>query len=175
MAKRYTIDAWQEDVDSALTKGFYQWGTMAFWEYQDAEWKHQDILGDTILVMAWWMINTHQTLARSRNTAYAYEGLIHAYQLAKTRKLEDAARSLYRTLNRGLYKLTSWQVDGPLANLNPYLREHYTNDPLARGGIMNHKAEAPLRIDVTQHQMHAVILALKYVYTDYPDAQKKAE
>jgi hypothetical protein len=28
----------------------------------------------------------------------------------------------------------------------------------------NHNKEAPLRIDVTQHQMHAVILTLKYVY-----------
>jgi len=30
---------------------------------------------------------------------------------------------------------------------------------------MNHKEEPPLRIDVTQHQMHAVILARRYVYT----------
>jgi hypothetical protein len=28
----------------------------------------------------------------------------------------------------------------------------------------NHDKEAPLRIDVTQHQMHAVILALRYAY-----------
>jgi len=30
---------------------------------------------------------------------------------------------------------------------------------------MNHQAEAPLRIDVAQHQMHAVLLALRHVYT----------
>lgn len=165
MAKRYTIDAWREETDSPLTKGFYQWGSMAFWEYQDAGWKHKDLLGDCILVMAWWMINIHHTLARTRNTAYAYEGLIYAYQLARDRGLNQAAESLFSTIDRGLYKLTSWQVEGPLVVLNAYLLGHRTNDPWAIGGIMNHEAEAPLRIDVTQHQMHAVILALKYVYT----------
>lgn len=175
MAKRYTIDAWQEDVDSSQTKGFYQWGSMAFWEYQDAGWKHGDLLGDCMLVMAWWMVNTHQTLARVRNTAYAYEGLIHAYQLARTRNLEQIAGFLAGIIDMGLYKLTSWQVGGPLENSNPFLIEHRTNDLLAIGGIMNHEAQAPLRIDVTQHQMHAVILALKYVYTDSPAAQTQKQ
>ena len=36
--------------------------------------------------------------------------------------------------------------------------------PLAVGGVMNHKRQPPLRIDVTQHQMHAVIQALNHVY-----------
>ena len=168
MAKRYTIDAWQEDVDSPLTKGFYQWGSMAFWEYQDARWRHGDMLGDCTLLMAWWMINTHHTLARKRNTAYAYEGIIYAYRLAKTRNLQIVTTALAGTIDTGLYKLTSWQVGGPLEHLNPFLLDHPTDDLLAVGGIMNHKAEAPLRIDVTQHQMHAVVLALKDVYTDSP-------
>jgi hypothetical protein len=168
MAKRYTIDAWQEDVDSPLTKGFYQWGSMAFWEYQGAGWKNSGILGDCILVMAWWMINTHHTLARSRNTAYAYEGIVHAYQLAKSRNLQMAIKVLASTIDKGLYKLTGWQVGGPLERLNPFLVEHPTDDPLAVGGVMNHRAEAPLRIDVTQHQMHAVILSLNNVYTENP-------
>jgi hypothetical protein len=32
------------------------------------------------------------------------------------------------------------------------------------GGIQNHRKEASLRIDVTQHQMHAVILARRYYW-----------
>jgi len=35
---------------------------------------------------------------------------------------------------------------------------------LAIGGVQNHRRESPLRLDVTQHQMHAVILARRYVY-----------
>ena len=126
----------------------------------------RDTLGDCTLVMAWWMIYTHRTLARNRNTAYAYEGIIYAYRLAKTRNLKMAASDLASTIDKGLYKLTGWQVGGPLENLNPYLLDHPTDDTLAVGGVMNHKAEAPLRIDVTQHQMHAVILALENLYTD---------
>jgi hypothetical protein len=55
-------------------------------------------------------------------------------------------------------------VGGPLAAENPYLAAHPTDDPLAVGGVMNAASEPPLRIDVAQHQMHAVILALQHVY-----------
>lgn len=40
------------------------------------------------------------------------------------------------------------------------------DDPLARGGVQNHRCEPSLRIDVTQHQSHALILALRYVCHD---------
>ena len=166
LAKEYTVDKWRIDPDSRLTKGFFQWGCMAFWEYQDAGWKNGPAFGDCILALAWWMIHVHKTLERTRNTGYAYEGIIHAYHLAKNRNLKAALNDLAYTIDTGLYKLTSWQVGGPLQHRNRYLSQHPTGDPLAVGGIMNHRQQAPLRIDVTQHQMHAVILALRYVYTE---------
>ena len=141
---------------------------MAFWEYQDAGWKNADVFGDYVVALAWWMIHTHHTLQRPRNTAYAYEGIIQAWRLANTRKQQDAVDDLSYTIDRALYKLTSWQVGGPLQSENAFLKAHPTDDPLAVGGVMNHKAEAPLRIDVAQHQMHAVILALEYVYVKGP-------
>jgi len=168
MAKEYTIDQWRRDPDSKLTKGFFQWSCMAFWEYQDAGWKNAETFGDYVLSLAWWMLHTHHTLRRTRNTAYAYEGIIQAYRLAKTRNYQAALHDLACTIDRGLYKLTSWQVGDPLQSRNNFLSANPTNDPLAIGGIMNHKREAPLRIDVTQHQMHAVILALKRVYAGAP-------
>ena len=39
-----------------------------------------------------------------------------------------------------------------------------TDDPKAIGGVMNSKSYPKLRIDVTQHQMHAVILARRFIY-----------
>ena len=153
-------------VHSVLTKGFFQWSCMAFWEYQDAGWKNAETFGDYVLAIAWWMIHTHRTLERTRNTAYAYEGIIHAYLLAKTRNHQAALNDLANTIDIGLYKLTKWQVGGPLQSRNKFLRANQTSDPLAIGGIMNHRREAPLRIDVTQHQMHAVILALNLVYNE---------
>ncbi len=75
---------------------------------------------------------------------------------------EDHIEKFATVIDEGLYKLTTWQVGGPIPN--SFLQNHTTSDKLAVGGIMNHKEESYLRIDVTQHQMHAVILAKKYVY-----------
>jgi hypothetical protein len=166
LAKEYTVDQWSLDPDSNLTKGFFQWSCMAFWEYQDAGWRDSDIYRDYVLSMAWWMIHTHRTLQRTRNTAYAYEGIIHAYRLAKELDHQDALHELKYVIDKGLLKLTSWQVGGPLQRFNPFLVANPADDPIAIGGVMNHSSEAPLRFDVTQHQMHSVILALKYVYTE---------
>ncbi len=166
LAIDYTQKAWREDEDSKFTKGFYQWGSMSFWEYQDAGWKESKLIARTTLSLAWWMIYTHKTLDRTRNTGYAYEGMIHAYLIAKKKGGNKAASRIRRTIDKGLFKLTSWQVEGPLVKKNKFLRKNRTDDPLAIGGVMNHKAEPGLRIDVTQHQMHGVILALKYVYTE---------
>ena len=58
-------------------------------------------------------------------------------------------------------KLTSWQVGNSLEN--SYLKANVdTTDQKAIGGIMNSKDEPTLRIDVTQHQMHAVLLYEKF-------------
>lgn len=171
LARAYTYDQWRVKRDSRLTKGFFQWSCMAFWEYQDAAWKNADILGDYVLTLAWWMIHVHHTLRRPRNTAYAYEGMIHAYELAQTRRNAPAAAELRSVIDEGLAKLISWQVGGPLQDDNPFLLAHPTNDPLAVGGVMNRCDQPLLRIDVTQHQTHALILALKYVYPPTPEGE----
>jgi len=165
MAKDYTLEEWRKDPDSKRTKGFFQWGCMAFWEYQDAGWKNAEVFSDCVLSLAWWMIYVHRTLQRPRNTAYAYEGLIHAYLIARKKGHEPALRDLSSVIDTGMYKLTSWQVGGPLQSGNSFLAALPGLDPPAVGGVMNHRSEAPLRVDVTQHQMHAVVLALRHLYT----------
>lgn len=166
LAACYTREAWQKDLDSELSKGFFQWGCMAFWEYQDAGWPNAGVMADSLVSLAWWMIHRHRVLQRERNTAYVFEGIIHAYRLAKQRHLDQAIDDLAYTIDQGLYRLTSWQVGGPLSAMNPFLMKHDATERLAQGGVMNHRREAPLRIDVAQHQMHSVILALRYVYSD---------
>jgi len=166
LAKYYTMEQWRKASDPEMTKGFFQWGCMSFWEYQDAGWKDAHVMADTLISLAWWMIYKHDILTRQRNTAYAFEGIIHAYLLAKSRNHSEALNDLEFTIDRGLYKLTSWQVGGPLNSANPFLVKTYTYDPLAAGGIMNHSREAPLRIDVTQHQMHSALLAREHVYLE---------
>jgi hypothetical protein len=176
MAETYTVKAWKEEADSAETKGAYQWSSMSFAEYYEAKWKDYELLGDTTLALAWWMIHTHNILTRTRNHAYAQEGLIAAYRIAKARADVPAMVDILYTIDRSFHKLTSWQIGGPLPDVNEFLKEHKTDDPVAYGGIMNAPKAYPdeppkhgdtrheLRIDVTQHQMHAVTMALRYVY-----------
>jgi hypothetical protein len=156
--------ALKEDPDSNTTKGFYQWSSMSFYEIYTSGWDDVDKYADYTIDLAYWMIDAHETLTRTRNTAYAYEGLISAWELARLTSEEDAMIKIGNVIDEGLFKLTSWQVGGP--NQNSYLLSHPTEDKFAVGGIMNHRQEPPLRIDVTQHQMHAVILALKFIYNE---------
>ncbi len=150
--------------DSATTKGFYQWSSMAFYELATSGWPGTDMWPKRVIEMADWMIETHHTLRRRRNTAYAYEGLIHAWELARIIGDEAHMRSIGRVIERGMSKLTSWQVGGPTQNR--CIAAKPTEDPFAVGGVQNHAAEPLLRIDVTQHQMHAVILARRYYFKD---------
>lgn len=174
LAKTYTVDAWAKDYDSDRTKGFYQWGSMSFTEYYFAGWKDREFFGDVTLMLGWWMLHVHRTLTRQLNTSYAYEGIISAYRIARDRGDIAAMTELLYTIDQGLYKLTSWQINGPLAQECEFLVKNPTTDPMATGGVMNYKGieKKPrkdktyheLRIDVTQHQMHAVTMALEYVY-----------
>lgn len=65
-----------------------------------------------------------------------------------------------------LFTLSRWQVGGPLAHTNKFLKKHPTNEKIAIGGIMNAKNKAPLRIDTTQHQMHALMMAKQLLFSD---------
>ena len=108
------------------------------------------------------------------NHAYAVEGLIAAWRIANMRGDIKAQNDLMYSIDKSLYKLSKWQIGGPLANKNKFLREKGTKDAMAQGGVMNARkpSGAPvkrdvahqLRIDVTQHQMHAVTMALEHVY-----------
>ena len=159
--KRINVDqALAKAPDSDVTKGFYQWSTMAFYELATSDLPDTKIYGDTVLRLADWMIDEHAILSRNRNTGYAFEGLTHAYALAKQRG-DRARQAKYGcVIDIGLEHLLSWQVGGPRSN-------RYTAtapDNQALGGVQNSAFEPALRIDVTQHQMHATQLARQYVY-----------
>ena len=160
--KRENVDnALAANPDSDVTKGYYQWSSMAFYELATSDFPDTRSYGDTVLRLADWMIDEHDVLTRTRNTGYAYEGIIHAYALAKQRG-DGVRQAKYRcVIDLGLEHIMSWQVGGPVSN-------RYTatasGDPKAVGGVQNAAFEPALRIDVTQHQMHATQLARQYVY-----------
>lgn len=156
------VEALKANPDSDTTKGFYQWGSMSFYEIYTAGWPGAEPYARRTIEMAHWMIDVHRVQARTRNTGYAFEGLASAWELARLTGDRAAMDKFGRAVNAGLYNLTSWQVGGPLEN--PFLVRHRTDDMLALGGVMNGQDDPVLRIDVTQHQMHAVILARRFIY-----------
>jgi len=174
MARTYTVKAWPKDRDSKQTKGFYQWSSMSYLEYYLAEWKDYKTMGDVAVVLGYWMTHTHSTVTRRRNHAYAMEGLIAGWHIANLQGDIPAQTDLLYTLDRSFYKLSQWQIGGPLAKENGWLVKNGTDDPMAVGGVMNARKPSgqpvakdvshQLRIDVTQHQMHAVTTALEDVY-----------
>lgn len=149
------------EPDSDITKGYYQWSSMAFFELSTSSMPQASGYGDTVLRLADWMIDEHGTLWRLRNTGYAYEGIIYAYTLAVQRKDSARIAKYGCVIDVGMNRLLSWQVGGPLASS---FANRGKDDPLALGGVQNEAREAALRIDVTQHQAHATMLALRYVY-----------
>lgn len=165
MVQRYVLAPLSRELDPKETKQFCQWGTMSFWECSDAKWPNGEACGDAALVMAWWTIHSHNILNKTRNTGYAYEGLVHAWLIASARSDIPAMTELRQVIDDGLARLISWQVNGPLAEQNSFLRLHPTKDPLAIGGAMIAGDRPSLRIDVTQHQSHATILARRHMYS----------
>jgi UDP-N-acetylmuramoyl-tripeptide--D-alanyl-D-alanine ligase len=149
------------DPDSDVTKGYYQWSSMAFYEIATSDFPHAEDYPAAVLDLADWVIDEHHILTRNRNTGYAYEGIIHAFALAQQRK--DAARTAKYgcVIDIGMQRLVGWQVGGPTPTR---FTSTSTTDAKAIGGVQNTAYDAPLRIDVTQHQMHATQLALEYVY-----------
>ncbi len=163
MYERWVDHALIEEADSPLTKGFYQWGSMSYYELYTTKWPRTEIWADRVIDLAYWMIDVHRTLERRRNTAYAYEGIIPAWELARLTGNHEAQTKLGEVIALGLTKLTSWQIAGPLEN--PFFGTRAVTDRFAVGGVMNAANDPLLRIDVTQHQMHAVLLARRFVYT----------
>jgi UDP-N-acetylmuramoyl-tripeptide--D-alanyl-D-alanine ligase len=100
----------------------------------------------------------------THNASYAYEGLISAWELARQSGDQESQEKIGRQIREGMLLPMTWQVGGPMPN--KYLREHSPPAAIAIGGAMNGPENPELRIDVTQHQMHAVILARRYVYPE---------
>jgi UDP-N-acetylmuramoyl-tripeptide--D-alanyl-D-alanine ligase len=147
-----------KERDSDVTKGYYQWSSMAFYELATSPLGKDAPYGDWLMGLADWILDVHHVLDRPKNTGYAFEGLVSAYAWAKS--VHDPRASKYEcAIHNGLATLLSEQVGHPrAADLGA------TDDPKALGGVQNGLAEPALRIDVTQHQMHATILAIQHLF-----------
>ena len=163
MYQRHIHEALKEHSDSPVTKGFYQWSSMAYYEIYTAQWAGSEPYARRVIDLAHWMIDTHRTLTRTRNTAYAVEGLAVAWELARLTGDHAAREKLGAVIYQALYKLITWQAGSPTANW--YLRMLPLNER-GTGGVMNDRNDPRIRIDVVQHQMHAVLLVRRFLYQE---------
>jgi len=142
--------------DLPVMKGYYQWSSMAWHELLNSEHaaeyeKFQHRLVDYGL----WMVEVHGVAHRALNTGYAYEGLIPAFLSAKKAGLPEAQNILGCAIDLGMRRVTGMQLGHPLA---VGLAAEAPSLERTRGGVQNSLKESGLRIDTTQHQMHAVIM-----------------
>ena len=158
----YGKRARKADNDSPLTKAFYQWGSLAFFELYSSGWENTEMFATHTIDLANWMIDVHRTEDRKLNTGYALEGISCAHELARRTQQTVAQRKFAAVIERQLYKLTGWQLTSSIPCA--YLQEHAAATATFAGGVMNACDDPELRIDVTQHQMHAVILARRYLW-----------
>ncbi|MBR6057556.1 MAG: hypothetical protein IKP58_05230 [Victivallales bacterium] len=164
---RYTVQTWQPDGDQDLTKGFYQWGSMAFAEYIEAGWEpHAKLAADAALALAWWQIDENQLESKKANVAYAVEGLASAWKIAKMTGRKEAEDRLKPIIDNIMGKLILCQYKGPFMQYNPYLMSLKNVVPEAYGGITAAQNSPLVRIDNVQHQVHATLLMLKYLYQE---------
>ena len=150
---RYTVQTWQPDGDQDLTKGFYQWGSMAFAEYVEAGWEpHAKLAADAAMALA--------------NVAYAVEGLAATWRIARMTKREAEEKRLKSVIDNIMGKLILCQYKGPFMQYNPYLMSLKNVVPEAYGGITAAQNSPFVRIDNVQHQVHATLLMLEYLYPE---------
>ena len=162
MFEMYGKRARKSENDSPLTKAFYQWGSLAFFELYSSGWENTEIFAAHTIDLANWMIDVHRTEERKLNTGYALEGISCAYELARLTQQTAAQQKFAAVIKRQLHKLTGWQLTSSIPCA--YLQEHASTTATFAGGVMNACDDPELRIDVTQHQMHAVILARRYLW-----------
>jgi len=146
----------QKQRDTKVMKGYYQWASMAWHELVTSQ--HADQYKDykhRLVDYGLWMVEVHGVNRRSMNTGYAFEGLIPAYLTAQSTGHKDAQRILGCAVDEGMRKVSAMQLGHPLAM---GLASQAPANVRTNGGVQNSLGEASLRIDTTQHQMHAVIM-----------------
>jgi UDP-N-acetylmuramoyl-tripeptide--D-alanyl-D-alanine ligase len=158
----YADEALEQRRDDPATKRYFQWACLACAELYASQWPDTQRYAQRAIELARWMIDVHHTLDRPLNTGYAYEGIISAYSLAQSIDDAASAEQFRRVIETGLAKLSTWQVGS--AHANAYLRGQPVHHASCTGGVLSADQSPWLRIDTTQHQMHAVILARKHLW-----------
>lgn len=164
LIRKYVTTGIAPGGNAEESKGFSQWGAMAFAEYVEAGWSDAEYPAQAAMAIAWWQIHGNKLEYRGGNVAYALEGLIASWRIARLRQDEKAMHTFRAVTERTLARLMLWQVGGPFADRNPFFKTLTRIPPKAHGGITAAADSGLIRIDNVQHQLHAMLLALNHFY-----------
>lgn len=170
LMKKYVIEAFALDGNAEETRGFYQWGVMAClqaWRLFPEDATARDIAWKGALSLSWWQLYAHRLESRQGNTAFAVEGLVAAAEVARLAGDSEQSKLLGETAERILTRLMTWQVGGPFMDVNPFLAARRNSLPQkAFGGITSTQDTGYIRIDVVQHQLHAMLMVAEYLFPE---------
>lgn len=140
----------------ARLKGYYQWSTMAWYELftSSAIPGIQKYAERSLTYVDW--ISQHLGAVKTANTGYAYEGVIPAFVMAVVTRDESRTSELACSVREGLTHLLNMQVGHKLAN--GLAGKAPPSDHRAVGGCQGSVSSSALRIDTTQHQLHALLM-----------------
>ena len=158
--ERYIKDEIKKDTSQLIT-GFYMWGVMSYFEITSSGWPNTNKYGDYINLMTDWMVDVHKV--ENKFGAAPYEGILHAYELAKTKKDEKQLLKLKTVIETGIIKQIGLQVGGPIPN--NYIITYNITDERISGGISTAGPLPIIRIDNVQHQLCALLYTRKYYFS----------
>jgi len=168
--ERMADGGWKVNVEPGLTdvekhgpkkatkemKGYYQWSSMSWYELLEADNERFARFAPRLLHYADWMVGVQESSKGNGNTGYAFEGLIPAYLVAVSQNDDIRANRIACALRKSIHRLNGMQVGHPKAR--GITQDAPVEDTRARGGAQNAGDSPLLRIDTTQHQMHAVLM-----------------
>lgn len=160
--RRYIDQALAADPRSQVSNHYFVWAMSAYFELAESGREDAGLWSQRALELADWMIDGYRVLEHGGNNAPSYQGIVYAYELA--RRAGDGARAekYRRAALAGLQRLSRWQVGSRLQN--HFIRSKAPHSPLALGGVQMAPRQPMLRVDVTQRQLHALLVARRYLF-----------
>jgi len=145
--------------------GYYQWGTMCWYELLGEKDSHFSKYAERTSRYSRYIL-AHK-LSGTANKGYVFEGLIPAFVTAVQQGNEKLERKLACAIRHGVANLHKLQVSHTKAVDLMAGRWRASvdkaKDPRAQGGAQGSRESAALRIDTTQHQLHALLMAKRLV------------
>lgn len=159
--ERYVVAAQEEDPDSPLTKGVFQWYLLSLVVLAELDPSWGPEAGRRAASLARWMVQVHRVADRPGNTAYAYEGLAAACWLTGRYGRREDRQWIRQATGQGLARLLPWQIGG-----TPDWQGRF--HPSVEGGVLTSPIDPWIRVDMVQHFAHALLLYDRWVMDPLP-------